>query len=86
MKRLIKKSEEDYKDDYLGKYVEIVYTRSKFFGYRGWVEDRMRTNDKYRIFLEIYNGDEMKYHIMYVSKYKAYQWLKILDNSESEES
>lgn len=82
MKRLIKKSENFYDyDDFLGKRVEIVYNKSKFFGCRGYVDDQIRPGNKYRVFVEVYDRLSDRYFIksVYIKREEAFKWLKIVD-------
>ena len=82
MKRLVKRSNEEIQqhDDFLGKRVEIVYNKSKFIGFTGYVDEKLRNGDKYRIFLEPQSYEEnQEYHVIYVKKDEAFKWFRIIN-------
>jgi hypothetical protein len=98
VKRLVRKAEsqegefeqlqgdekyDEYQDPYLGRYVEIVNKRSKYFGYHAWVDDKMATHDQYKIYLEPKNYDEPnfegKYIVNFVSAIHAEKWFNIVE-------
>lgn len=79
MKRLIKKADE-FSDDFLGKRIEIVYNKSKFFGYVGNVDSSVRSGEKYRVFLEPQPFEQnQNIHTIYVKKTDAFKWFKIIN-------
>lgn len=80
MKRLVRKAEDFQQDDFLGRRIEIVYNKSKYFGFLGYVDEKLRSGDKYRVFLEPQNYEEnQNYHTVYVNKTEAFKWLRVLE-------
>lgn len=91
MKRLIRKAEDQYQeqqpeanDNYLGQYVEIVYNKSKWLGYTGMVDEKLR-GEKYLIYLDPKNyEDPNEFHRVYITKYEASKWLNIIQDAQPE--
>lgn len=76
MKRLI---ENENRDQYLGQIIEIINPKSKYSGFRGWVDKRF-FNDKYKISLPPAKYEETdKLHILYVDKDDIYRWVRIIN-------
>lgn len=97
MKRLIKKSENTYdyseeqqpqyeqQDDFLGKNIEIIYNKSKWFGYNGKVDSRLRPGNKYVVYLDTKEYEQgQKPHRVYISKYDAFKWMNIITQATDE--
>ena len=85
MKRLIRKSDEQYveqyieQDPYLGQYVEIVNKKSKYYGYYAWVDKKMSSENRYKIFIEPKPYENIDYYrINYVKKWDAAKWFNII--------
>lgn len=94
MKRLIRRAEEDnqniqveQEDPYLGKYIEIVNPRSKYFGFFGWVDDKLASDNRYKLFIipKEYEHFEGDYHINFIKRWDATKWLNIVEYGEVKE-
>lgn len=93
MKRLIKKSEESQEqeyqeeDPYLGKYIEIVNPRSKYFGFYGWVDKNVASDDRYKLYIipKEYEDFKGKYHINFIRTWDATKWLNIVEYGDVKE-
>ncbi|MNV72812.1 hypothetical protein D3C71_1659270 [compost metagenome] len=89
MKRLIRKAEEEYQEDpYLGKYTEIVNRKSKYFGYYAWVDEKLSSDDRYKLYIEpkSYDLDNEHYHINFIKKWDAPKWLNIITYEEAQQA
>lgn len=77
MKRLIaKKDRED--DDYLGAPIEIIYPKSKYIGYRGWIDEHYH-KDQYKLMLEPQQWENTsKWHKFNVNINDIWKWVRIL--------
>ena len=80
MKRLIKTCNQE---NFLGKIIEIIYPKSKYSGYRGWIGPNL-VNGKFRISLPpaIYEDREQN-HIFYINPEDIYKWARIIDSKKS---
>lgn len=82
MKRLIRTCSQD---EFLGQIIEIIYLKSKYNGYRGWVGPKL-INGKFRISLPPASYEETnKNHIFYILPEDIYKWVRIIKKNESVE-
>ncbi|MNJ90148.1 hypothetical protein D3C87_77420 [compost metagenome] len=69
-------------DPYLGRYVEIVNRRSKYYGHHAWVDDKLYT-DRYKLFIEPLQYDNLPegkdYLINFVGTYQAPKWFTVVE-------
>lgn len=82
MGRLVKKAQEPI-DEFLGAYIEVIYPKSKFIGYRGWIDTKYYKN-KYKLMLEpaAWEQKQDRYHIYYVDINNIYKWVRIMPKEE----
>lgn len=83
VKRLIKGTNDVwyYEDPYLGKYVQIVNRKSKYYGYYAWVADKMASDDRYKLYIEPKPHDDVQdqYHINFIKRWDAPKWLNVIE-------
>jgi hypothetical protein len=78
MGKLLKFCNEEENDQYLGRYVEIVNSESKYFGYFAWVDDKIASDNRYKLLIvpkEIENKQD--FHINFIKRYDARKWLNL---------
>lgn len=82
MKRLIKTCGDE---EFLGQFIEIIYPKSRFNGYRGWIGNSL-IKGKFRISLPpaTYEEREQNY-IFYVEPENIYKWVRIVRKNVEEE-
>jgi len=77
MKRLIAKQDAPV-DEFLGAPIEIIYPKSKYIGYRGWIDNTYH-KDKYRIMLEPQQWENTsRWHKFDIKIDDIYKWVRIL--------
>jgi hypothetical protein len=77
--RLIKAFKDE---DYFGAVIEIIYPKSKYSGFRGWVGPKF-INGKFRISLPPATFEETdNIHIFYVKPEDIYKWVNIIKRAE----
>jgi|BioPla2DNA2_1021312.scaffolds.fasta_scaffold62204_2 hypothetical protein len=77
MKRLIAKHDAPI-DKFLGAPIEIIYPKSKFIGYRGWI-DNVYHDGKYYLMLEPQQWENTsKWHRFNIKITDIYKWVRIL--------
>lgn len=81
MKRLAKNQEPI--DEYFGAYIEVINTKSKYIGYRGWIDIKYY-NDKYKLMLEPepWEEDQEHYHYYYVKINEIHKWVRLMPKQE----
>jgi len=74
--RLIKAALRD--EDYFGAVVEIIYAKSKYNGYRGWIGPHL-VNEKFRVTLPPATFEQTnESHIFYIKPKDIYKWVNII--------
>ena len=77
MKRLIAKKD-DPNDQFLGAPIEIIYPKSKYIGFQGWIDEHYH-KDQYKLMFEPQAWENTdKWHTIYVNINDIYKWVRIL--------
>ena len=80
--RLIKAALRD--EDYFGAVVEIIYIKSKYNGYRGWIGPSL-VSDKFRITLPPATFEQTEAnHIFYIKPKDIYKWVNIIRQNKED--
>ena len=75
--RLIKSNLKD--EDYFGKLIEIIYGKSKYNGFRGWIGPNL-INGKFRVTLPPATWEQTnENHIFYIKPENIYKWVNIVE-------
>jgi len=71
-------------EDYFGAFIEVIYPKSKYSGYRGWIGPSF-VNEKFRITLPPATWEQTnENHIFYIKPENIYKWVNIIRAVEKE--
>ena len=69
-------------EDYFGAIIEIIYPKSKYSGFRGWIGPKF-VNGKFRVSLPPATYEQTdQNHIFYIKPEDIYKWVNIVKKAE----
>jgi len=79
MSRLIRAIRDE---EYFESFIEIIYPKSKYSGYRGWIGPNL-VNEKFRITLPPAIWEQTnENHIFYIKPENIYKWVNIIRKAD----
>jgi len=70
-------------EDYFGAFIEVIYPKSKYSGYRGWIGPSF-VNNKFRITIPPATWEQTnENHIFYIKPEHIYKWVNIIRPAEN---